>query len=1642
MRINVFKSGGNSAQGGFVSNGLSLQGPLILSGPHSEPLHAVPKQYVDNAAYNLDAGNITSGILASARMPAFSGDASTILGSTNIILSNTGVTPGSITKPTVDAKGRVTGGGSITDADINAISFGKINVNKPTTTVGFGITDAVRLDVDSAIDGNLILHSNPTSDGHAATKQYVDTAAGQAGGISIGDVIRKPYSTTPSGFLKCNGAEVDKTTFAALYSVIGDRFAASTTPGCGKPWQHQYMYNKSQTTDLTGWTAGTNLPSVVSHCSIVVTKNRVYTLGGYNGSAGVSVVYTAPINSDGTLGTWVAGTSLPVTLLAATTFVTKNRVFLCGGASSAGATYQSAVYSAPINADGTLGAWASAPSLPGAQGYHRVVVTKNRVYSICGHNGSASLSTIYTTTINDDGTINNWSVHGSFAYAANNISATVIKDRLYVFGGGRLDVYYAPIDADGVIGTWTQSMFLPKIPSYCECVTTNTRLYVFLDNEVYSAVINNDSTLGTWSKDATLAYPMGDTRPVITNSKIYLISSAGANGYQPYVSYASFLGGYNDYSGFYGGGGFAATEFGTVGNGKPWQQQYAINTTYSGSDITGWTQQASANIALNLEYPNIVVTKNKVYVIGIKGNNNVAYSTTINSNGTLTAWTQESFFTFGKLYGSSVITTKNRIYILGGQTGNAVTTSIYTAAINADGTLGSITLSSISLPIGLAFSQSFIVKNRLYICGGSNNTSSSNADSNIVSNVYSTTIDVDGFIGSFTAETALPTALAHAAVAVTSDRVYLIGGFNGTAGLSTVYYAIINSDGTLGSWAAGTALPSTVYRSGVYVAKNRVYLLGGRINGSNSSTVHSAPINADGTLGSWAVMATSLSGSEEAFGTFVSSSYIFELGGINSNRCYYAALTGGSNDYTSYYDGTYAPVVSPNYSIAGSGRPWEQQYQLNTAQITDITGWTTSTPMTNPVSQSVCFVTKNRVYIVGSYTAGSYIATINTAPINADGTIGTWTTAGSAPHAFVGASVAFAKNRVYLLGGYTGSAYTSAIYYAPINSDGTIGSIVNSGVILPQGCTKGVCFVTKNKLYHIGGYSGGAHTGSIYVSTILSDGSLTAFTAEGSYPINTYASVVAVTKNFVYIIAGHNGSTNVQTVYYASINSDGSLGSWTLGNNLPGSISWGHVHVTAGKVYVIAGYTGSNVVSTVYHATINADGTLGTWVTGTAIPGTTNGGYTFAVKNKIYVLGGNPSNGANAVTTVYSATINTSTASDVTDYSPYYDGTISIGSSTINYTMPGSGQPWKNQYQINQTQLGDITGWANGTSLPGATGHHSCFVTKNRVYIVGGFYGGSNVGSTVYTAPINGDGTLGTWATGTAYPTVIAGAAPLVYKNRVYLLGGSTNGNNAISSIYTAPINADGTIGSWTLNSSALPVGLNSHQAVIIKNNIWVIGGHNGSAYTSGTYVAPINSDGSIGTWVAGNTLPFVVANHQIAVTLNRIYLITGYSSASHTGIATASVNSDGSIGTWSLYGTSLPAGMSHTQMVVTKNYLYVFGGYTSSVSFAGVWRTTLDANGAPGSWTSGSSMPYIVNAHSIIVVNGKVHSIGGRSDGSTAWFANVSSATFSSTIQDYSPYYDGTIEPVSTASTKFKLPDYSMIDREFGESVTSYIKF
>ena len=566
MRYRVFRSGGYNNSGVSLAGG-TVTAPISLSGNPTQPLQAVPKQYVDSKLLSLDASNFTTGMISVARLPGFTGDVTSTPGSTVLNLVNSGVVAGTYPKVTVNAKGLVTGGSSLSASDIPNLDWSKITSGKPTTVSGYGITDAITTS-GGTITGTLNIQNTPVANNDIANKQYVDDIV-NGNQYAVGDVILKPYTTTPPGFLKCNGSMVSKTTYSALYAVIGDAFGGvsgssyTLMPGVGKPWKQQYNINNTQSGDITGWTTAGSLPMAFGASQAIVTKNRVYMLGGSGGND--YDVYTAPINSDGTLGTWSTAPSLPIPVSGQQSIVTKNRVYILGGRNGYGVI--STVYSAPINADGTLGTWTAGPSLPGPLAYSQAIVTSNRVYLLGGWDGNGVVSIVYTAPINSDGTLGAWTTGPSLPIGLADTHAIVANSRLYLLGGDPSGgnsstsvVHTAPINADGTLGSWTTAPSLPRPISQAQAIATNNKVYILGGNDnytwlstVYTAPINADGTLGTWTTGTPLPLAIDYSQVIVTSSRVYILGGRTSSGNISTIYSASFSGGLNDYSPYYDG---------------------------------------------------------------------------------------------------------------------------------------------------------------------------------------------------------------------------------------------------------------------------------------------------------------------------------------------------------------------------------------------------------------------------------------------------------------------------------------------------------------------------------------------------------------------------------------------------------------------------------------------------------------------------------------------------------------------------------------------------------------------------------------------------------------------------------------------------------------------------------------------------------------------------------------------------------------------------------------------------------------------------------------------------------------------------------------------------------------------------------
>lgn len=279
MRIVLISQGSNAAAG-IVNTDIvvNVTGPLFLANNPVTQLEASTKHYVDSVMSSLNIASVNSGTVSIARMPAFSGVASSVAGSGVLTLGNSGVVAGEYTKVTVNAGGIVTAGAGLVDEDIPTFNWSRVTTGRPTTLAGYGITDGV-LSTGGTLTGNLSLNLLPVNALHAANRTYVDSQLSRPDQeIKTGVIVRRTTDVTPSGFLRVNGAELDRTTFAGLFSAIGERYSISggTVPGSGRPWEQQYDINLDANPTLGTWSVAGNLPSVLYYSQVLVTRNRVF----------------------------------------------------------------------------------------------------------------------------------------------------------------------------------------------------------------------------------------------------------------------------------------------------------------------------------------------------------------------------------------------------------------------------------------------------------------------------------------------------------------------------------------------------------------------------------------------------------------------------------------------------------------------------------------------------------------------------------------------------------------------------------------------------------------------------------------------------------------------------------------------------------------------------------------------------------------------------------------------------------------------------------------------------------------------------------------------------------------------------------------------------------------------------------------------------------------------------------------------------------------------------------------------------------------------------------------------------------------------------------------------------------------------
>jgi N-acetylneuraminic acid mutarotase len=601
-----------------------------------------------------------------------------------------------------------------------------------------------------------------------------------------------------------------------------------------------------------------------------------------------------------------------------------------------------------------------------------------------------------------------------------------------------------------------------------------------------------------------------------------------------------------------------------------------------------------------------------VYVVGGESDNTSLSSVErarVNVDGSLGPFstTPDTYLVTPRQSHAAVIL-GNSLYVLGGISNGRVLGTIERATIASDGSLGSFTAvldTALSIPrYGHAVA---VIGDSFYVIGG--------FGVNSLDSVERATINNDGSLGPFMplSGVSLSAARHDHSVSVAGNFLYVVGGLRGNNTVGEVERSTIGADGSLGpfSTVSNVALMMPRYGHTATVLGGYLYVVGGSSNLNPIGSVERAPLPSSGAIGPFASVPITLTDEVRNHTATIIGNYIYVIGGFDfrptdaierasldvSGSIGTFELNSGTKLTTGHYRHVTAAIGNNIYTVGGLGRD-----TLSTGVIKTLN--TVEVAVANPDGSPTPFSTaqglmlntaryfhasataKDHFYVIGgSQAGGGGLQSVEQATINADGTVGAFTT-------LIGATLVNGRachtatilgNHLYVVGGASNTSVFNDVEQAIINPDGSIGtfsSVLNVTLVTGRQCHSTA--VIGNYLYVIGGVR------QLNIDNPLSSVERAPIGLGGE--LGTFATVSGVTLtqdrafhtsavigSYLYVFGGTGDSfASLTSVERALINPDGTLGPFAVVPGVSSTTSRDRATtaILGNQVYVLGGYNG------------------------------------------------------------------------------------------------------------------------------------------------------------------------------------------------------------------------------------------------------------------------------------------------------------------------------------------------------------------------------------------------------------------------------------------------------------------------------------
>ena len=726
----------------------------------------------------------------------------------------------------------------------------------------------------------------------------------------------------------------------------------------------------------------------------------------------------------------------------------------------------------------------------------------------------------------------------------------------------------------------------------------------------------------------------------------------------------------------------------------------------------------------------------------------------------------------------------------------------------------------------------------------------------------------------WTAKTAMTAARSYMSAGVMDEKVYAVGGNNGSiTGLNRAYNPALNT------WASKVAMTTAREGFAVAVIGGKLYAVGGYEGGYLNNNEEYDPVSDAWTAK--AVMSTPRSG----LAAGAVGGQLFAVGGFNGtdalkiNEQYDPAANSWTTKNpmpTFRYDLAAGVVEGKLYAVGG----YDEGAALgdNAEYDPEANSWAPKTPMPTARSGLAAAVIGGKLYAVG----GSDLSGRLTANEAYDPATNTWETKPAMTTAREKLAAGSVGGKLYAMGGSDGGLLATNEEYDPGVAQTFYGLTPNTQYTFNSKARNRISAETWYTADH-STYTMATVPG-VPVFTAVSSYSVTVNWADNGNPgaVTLYRAQVSEEASFAVVAASsetYNLSATMSgfspnTTYYArvaAINLAGAITNYTApGSTMtrietPSGVYFDEVSsraITAsayGPVFtdITTGLAGVAVArdAGAYSAWRTGD----TWAAKTAMPTSRMDFAAVALGGKIYAIGGLGLSGLLSQNEEYDPVANawTARASMLTAR----DGLAAAAVGSTLYALGGSSG---GELTTNEQYDPEANSWSSRTSMPTARTWLAAATGANgRIYAIGG---SPNSVNEEYDPAAN------VWATRANMSAARFKAAAAAVGDKIYLIGG-TLGSGELSKNEEYDTISNG----WTLKT-AMFTARQSPAAAVLGGNIYVVGGGPGPLSVNEEY-NPVSD-----AWTAKTGMLTARQSLAAASVRGRLYALGGNVGSSFLG--------------------------------------------------------------------------------------------------------------------------------------------------------------